>query len=288
MKRRSYLGAMTAAGITGVAGCLGDGVGDILSSDGTDTTLDPPEQSRGDPIHPIHGDEFPTVSLPDPLRDEEISLEQFEGDRAYMMTFIYTSCTEDCATLVRLLSEVQSDAAERGYEDDIAFLAMTFDPETDGPEELREYGETNGADIEADNWHFLRPESNEEALRLINDDIGAPADLENAEQNHEEHGDEDSDHDDHGGNDDADDGEQDDGSDDSDHGDDHDDGEHDHGDGDDHDGSDADHGSEGVHYYTMFLVNDRGIVERSYPNVTGDGEENRPASIIDNVRTVVE
>lgn len=280
MDRRSYLGAMGVAGSAGLAGCLGD----VLSSGDSDTALGPPEQTRGDPSHPIHGEPFPSVSATDPLSDETVSLEDFEGERAYMITFIFTSCTQDCATLVRLLSEVQADAADRGYEDEIAFLAMTFDPETDGPEELREYGETNGADVDADNWYFLRPESNEEAMTLINDEIGVPVDLETAEQNHEDHDHgEDGDHD-HGDENTA--GHHD--------GDDHShdgDGDHSHDNGTDDEqesGEDDTGRTEGVHYYSVFLVNDKGIVERSYPRVTDNREETRPISIIEDVRTVVE
>ena len=253
MDRRSYLGALGGAGATGLAGCLDDGLGGVLALGDGDTALDSPEVPRGDPTHPIHGDEFPTFSLPDPLADREISLEEFEGERSYLLTFIYTSCTEECGTLLQLLRLVQDDAVEEGYEDDVAFLAMTFDPETDGPEELREYGNHYGADVDADNWHFLRPETTEEALSLINDEIGVPVDVGGDEHDGDESSDEDGT------------------------------------DGDtETDGPDHDHGTSAIHYYIVFLVNEHGIVERSYPNVTDSREETRPQSIIEDVRTVVE
>ncbi|TYL37555.1 SCO family protein [Natronococcus pandeyae] len=305
MKRRAYLGTLGGAGAVGLSGCLGDlpVVGD------SETALDPPDHPRGEPSHPIHGDAFPTFTLPDPHEGTDVSLADFEGERSYLLTFIYTSCTEDCGALTKLLQLVQEDAAEQGYDDDLALLAMTFDPETDDAEALREYGEQYGVDIEADNWHFLRPETNEEAMSLLNDDIGVPAqvgghdhgddghDHDDGHDDHDDHEDEgheddeqghEDDHDDHAGDD---------------HGEsDHEDGEHEHGDDHDHeddaqgdgnaddsedDGDDHDH-SEDIHYYIAFLVNEQGIVERSYPNATDGRDETRPQAIIDDVRTVVE
>jgi protein SCO1 len=260
MKRRAYLGTLGVAGMGGLAGCLGD----LPVVGNSETALDEPEQSRGSPSHPIHGDEFPTFTLPDPHAGREVSLEEFEDERAYLLTFIYTSCTDECGVLTNLLGLVQEDAVEEEYEDDVALLAMTFDPETDSPEALQEYGEQYGVDYEAENWHFLRPETEDEAMELLNEEIGVPAQIGNGD-----------DHDDHDG---------------SEEGDDH-DNHDDHGDDEEHDGDDGhdhdDHDQE-IHYYIVFLVNEQGIVERSYPNITDDREENRPQAIIDDVRTVVE
>jgi protein SCO1 len=268
MDRRAYLGALCASGAAGLAGCLSDLP---VVGDDSETALDSPEQSRGDPSHPVHGEEFPALTVPDPVKDTEVSLADFEGERAYLLTFIFTSCPDECPTLVRLLGLVQEDAAEQGYSDDIALLAMSFDPERDDADSLREYGEQHGADVDADNWHFLRPETNDEAMRLVNEEIGAPAELaEVRDQHHEDHADDDHEHEG------------------DDHADDHNDHEHE---GDDHDHADDDHehGDGGdVHYYIAFLVNDRGIVERSYPNITDGRDEVRTRAIIDDVKTVVE
>jgi protein SCO1 len=283
MKRRAYLGTLGAAGAVGLSGCLGDLP--VVGDENSETALGPPEQSRGDPTHPLHGDEFPTFTLPDPHEGTDVSLADFEGERAYLLTFIFTSCTEDCGALTSLLQLVQEDAAEEGYEDDIALLAMTFDPDTDDPEALREYGEQYDVDIEADNWHFLRPETTDEALDLLNEEIGVPAEVDgngdddHAEDDHDDHAEGDDDHaeDDHD-HDDQDDG----------HGEHADEQEHadDHDDEDDED-HDHDHDAD-IHYYIVFLVNEQGIVERAYPNATDGRDETRPQAIIDDVHTVVE
>ncbi|RKD97322.1 SCO family protein [Halopiger aswanensis] len=166
MERRTYLQALGAAGTVGLAGCLDDAMGVVgLGDDGT--VLGPPEQSRGDPdvaAYPVHGEEFPAFSLPDPLADETITRDQFAGERAIVMTYFFTSCPDGaCPALMTRLRRIQEDAAQQGYADDIALLAMTFDPERDTPDVLADYAAEQGVDHEADNWHFLRPETNEAA-----------------------------------------------------------------------------------------------------------------------------
>lgn len=244
MNRRSYLGVLGTAGLATTAGCLDSvpGLGDDR------TALSAPDQRRGDPIHPIHGEEFPEFSLPDPINGGAVSLSDLKDERAFLMTFIYTSCIDECGTLVRLLQLIQADALERGYDDDLALIAMTFDPETDTEAELRDYAAMFDVDLDAGHFHFLRPESNDEALDLINERFGVPAQLHDEDSSHDEqnHDDENEIHSDH------------------------------------------DHGSPGLHYYMLFLVNEQGIVERSYPNVVESREETRPNAIIKNVRTVVE
>lgn len=273
MDRRSYLGALVAAGIAGAAGCL-DSVPGVGGD--SETALSPPDEPRGDPIHPIHGEEFPPFSITDPLAGEEVSLDDFTGERAFLMTFIFTSCQDECGTLVRTLQLVQADAAERGYGDDVAFLAMTFDPETDDAETLREYGERHDVDLDAGNWHFLRPETQEEAMTLVNEEppegFGSPVQVvppEDGEHDHEnghdEHDHEGSEHDHEEGDQEGDQG-----------------GEEGDTEGDDHE--DDVTGETTTHFYMIFLVNERGIVERSYPRAAS----RTPQEIIDDTRTVVE
>ncbi|RQG93800.1 SCO family protein [Natrarchaeobius chitinivorans] len=172
MERRTYLHSLGAAGIAGIAGCLDDVP--LVGGDSR-TVLGPPDERRGDPIHPTHGDEFPSFTLPDPLADETVSLEDVTGDRAFLMTYFFTACPDGaCPALLLRLRRTQADAIERGYDDDIALLAMTFDPERDTPEVIEEYAGQQGVDHEADNWHFLRPESYEEGKQLLDDTFGMP------------------------------------------------------------------------------------------------------------------
>jgi protein SCO1/2 len=187
---RSLAAAGTAAGVTATAGCAG-----VLGDSGPEgTILGPPEQTRGDPVHPIQGDEMPEFTVPDPISGEEISTTQFEGERAFLWTSFYTNCPDGvCPALILRLRRAQEVAADPTgtnpkypilpswirevigpgpYSDEVAFLPTTFDPERDTAEALREYAAQQGVDLDAGNWHFLRPESYERAQELHDEHFG--------------------------------------------------------------------------------------------------------------------
>ncbi|RZH66963.1 SCO family protein [Natrinema altunense] len=171
MDRRTYLGTVGIAGLASVAGCLGETLGGGTS----DTVLDPPEQQRGDPSYPIHGDEFPSFSVRDPLADETLSLEDVIDERPFVITYFYASCPDGmCQQLLQHLRRIQADALESGYEDDLALLAFTFDPDRDTADALRTHGERMGIDVDAGHWHFLRPEDNETAKTMLEETFGLP------------------------------------------------------------------------------------------------------------------
>lgn len=191
MERRTYLRSLGTVGVGGAlatAGCLGT----IRGSDGGGrTVLDPPSENRGDPSHPTHGDDFPSFSVPDPLTGETVTAEGFEGERSILMTFFFTSCPDGvCPALVQRLLQAQIDAADNGYGDEIAFLALTFDPDVDTADRLETYADDFGIDLDAGNWHFLRPENNEAAKQLVDEEFGMPIErvpVEEAEGNHSSH-----------------------------------------------------------------------------------------------------
>ncbi|ELZ40192.1 SCO family protein [Halorubrum tebenquichense] len=174
---RSLAGTGVVAGTTATAGCAGVlGDGDADGSDdasGERTILGPPEQSRGDPVHPIRGEEMPEFTIPDPITGGEVSTAQFEGERAFMWTSFYTSCPDGvCPALILRLRRAQELAAEEGLSDEAAFLAQTFDPERDTADVLREYAGPRGVDLDAGNWHFLRPESYDAGVELMDENFG--------------------------------------------------------------------------------------------------------------------
>ncbi|MFC4248010.1 SCO family protein [Natribaculum luteum] len=234
MDRRTYLRSLGATGAVAAAGCLES----LPGTGGSQTVLGPPEKTRGDPVYPIHGEELPSFSLPDPIAGEEIASEQFEGERSLLVTFLYTSCPDGvCSALLLRLRRAQEAAAAGGYGDDVAFLTMTVDPERDTADVLRSYADERGADPEADNWHFLRPKSYEAARDLLEEKFGVvveKVDPENVE-GHENHG-----------------------------------------------------SLEYLfaHVSLILLVNERGIVERAYQNVTApSGVE--PSELVSDLETVV-
>ncbi|MFW5917337.1 MAG: SCO family protein [Halorubrum sp.] len=173
MDRRTYLRSFTAAAsvtaATAAAGCLG-----ALGDSGAEgTILDPPEQDLSEASHPSYGDEMPSFTAPDPITGDEVSVEDFEGERAVLWTSFYTNCPDGvCPALILRLRRAQAAAAEGGFADEAAFLSLTFDPERDTEEVLREYAGQQGVDLDAGNWHFLRPESYESGQDLMDEHFG--------------------------------------------------------------------------------------------------------------------
>ncbi|MFA9518283.1 SCO family protein [Halopenitus sp. H-Gu1] len=254
--RRSVL---KAAGATAMAASVA-GCSRVMGQRADGTTLLPPENHDRledvDLPFPTYGDELPTATVPAPLHDREVTTTEFVGERHTMLTFIYTSCTTVCPGLTATLRRVQGDAIEEGYDGEITFQAMTFDPEHDTADVLESYGRDMGVDFEVGNWYFLRPETPETAEEVVEDTFGVAFEgggMDGGEMNvnsDEMNGD---------GEGAADDGRSDD-------------------DG-DHDG----HDRHFQHASLILLVNDEGIVERAY-----NGGPPNPSTVIEDVRTVVE
>ncbi|GAB3692795.1 SCO family protein [Halorubrum pallidum] len=183
MDRRTYLRSVTA--VTGVtataatAGCLG-----ALGSSGAEgTVLGPPERDLSEAAHPSYGDEMPNFTVPDPLTGEEITVADYEGERAVLWTSFYTHCPDGvCPALILRLRRAQAAAAEGEYGDELSLLPLTFDPERDTAEVLREYAGQQGVDLDAGNWHFLRPESYEAGQSLMEENFGLVIEKTEADQ----------------------------------------------------------------------------------------------------------
>jgi protein SCO1/2 len=169
MNRRRYLQTVATAGAAATAGCLG-----VLGDSGAEgTVLGPPEVDLSEAVHPSYGDEMPEFTVPDPIAGEEVSVAEFEGERALLWTAFYTNCPDGvCPALILRLRRAQEVVTEEGYGDSTAFLALTFDPERDTADVLGEYADRQGVDLDAGNWHFLRPESYERGQELLDEQFG--------------------------------------------------------------------------------------------------------------------
>ncbi|PHQ38066.1 electron transporter SenC [Halorubrum persicum] len=170
MDRRSFCKMAGVAGFSvSTAGCLGV----LDTSDSEGTVLGPPDQDLSEASFPSYGDEMPEFTVPDPIRDEEISTAQFEGGRAVLWTSFYTNCPDGvCPALILRLRRGQEAAVEVGYGDQVAFLPTTFDPGRDTADTLSEYAGQQGVDLDAGNWHFLRPETYERAQEIHDEHFG--------------------------------------------------------------------------------------------------------------------
>lgn len=179
MHRRDFLAATATSVALSAPGCVE--AGPLGSSTGSDhTVLDPPEhyeelrasRDEGHIAFPIHGDELPNVTVPDALSGDAVTTTEFVGDRHTLFTFIFTRCSMSCPILTSTLAQAQVQTGQRDFEDEFAFLPMTFDPDHDTADILRGYSEDRGADLSADNWYFLRPESEQRAEEVVGDRFG--------------------------------------------------------------------------------------------------------------------
>ena len=169
MRRRALLGGVGSLTVAASAGCttqlFGSGTGDV----GLDAQEDQIADSE-DLSYPAYGQRLPEFELEDPIAGETISSERL--DRTAIVTGIYAFCPAECSVLLRRLSEVQRRIGEAGLTDAVVFLPITFDPERDDEAALRANARSVGVNLEAGNWHYLRPESPERAKTVVQDRLG--------------------------------------------------------------------------------------------------------------------
>jgi len=97
--------------------------------------------------------------------DEVFSLDTWRG-HFVVVDFIYTSCPGVCLILSTGMRTLQDEFAMAGNENDLRLLSISFDPQTDTPDRLREHlVEHFSAD--PDYWIAARPISSEQLKSLL-------------------------------------------------------------------------------------------------------------------------
>lgn len=169
MKRRTVLRSITATG-TGTIGALAGCLGGALDSN-PNVTLDQPKDFPDDG-YPYRNwnNKLPGVTVPTPVDGRSVSIR--EQETPVLMTFFFSHCKTVCPVLVGALQKVQMDAIDNGYADSVSFLPMTFDPARDNAKRLKAYTEKMNIATDVDNWHFLRPESEQRAKEIIQEKFG--------------------------------------------------------------------------------------------------------------------
>ncbi len=81
--------------------------------------------------------------------DQPFSLATLEGD-VWVASFVFTSCSVECAFLVKRLQKVHQQLSEDG---DLSLVAFSLDPQTDTPQRLKAYAERYCEDTGP--WQFL-------------------------------------------------------------------------------------------------------------------------------------
>ena len=84
--------------------------------------------------------------------NEETELKDLRGD-VLVMVMIYTSCQVACPRLVADMRDIESKLPNEKKQN-VKFVLVSIDPETDTPERLKEFAIEN--EMDSDQWLFLR------------------------------------------------------------------------------------------------------------------------------------
>ena len=72
-------------------------------------------------------------------RSESLPALLATGDRVWIVDFVYTRCQTVCSALGSVFQQLQQQITERGLQDRIGLLSISFDPAYDSPAVLRDY-----------------------------------------------------------------------------------------------------------------------------------------------------
>ncbi|QGN06666.1 SCO family protein [Halorhabdus sp. CBA1104] len=164
MHRRAYLGSLSGGVAALTAGCLG-------TSGTAETYLAEPDREYDSSAvqYPAYGQQLPEATIADPIAGEAIETTGGNGDQ--LLTFFYSHCQTVCPRLISALRGVQAKAIETGMVDNVRFRAVTFDPDRDDAERLRQYAKRMDVSL-SENWRFLRPDTPDDAKSIVEDTFG--------------------------------------------------------------------------------------------------------------------
>lgn len=169
MHRREYLSTLTAGVVGSTAGCLGG----LFDSGPETVVLDHPSDQQAESSqlgYPAYGEAFPDFSLPYAFADE--LFESTAVDVPALYTAFYAFCPAECILLMGSMGNIQAELDNRDLLESVQMIGITFDPERDTPDELSEHAEQMGIDHTHESWQYLRPETDEQAAAVVNDQLG--------------------------------------------------------------------------------------------------------------------
>lgn len=101
--------------------------------------------------------------------DKAVSLAELMGDKITILSFIYRTCDDvnGCPLSTMVLNTVGSKIAkEPKLKDKLRLLTLSFDPESDTPEAMQEFGESILGNNKMD-WHFLTTKSEQQIQPIL-------------------------------------------------------------------------------------------------------------------------
>lgn len=103
---------------------------------------------NAEPSHPPEDEDWLSRFELTERSGKQVSSEDLLG-QPYVVSFFFTTCPSICVQQNQKLQELQEEFEDRG----VRFVAISCDPETDTPQQLREYAARFGAD--EDQWLFM-------------------------------------------------------------------------------------------------------------------------------------
>lgn len=98
------------------------------------------------------------------IEGNEVSMEDTKG-KIKIVYFYFASCPDVCPPTTYILGEVQEKLREEGrLGSEVEFISISFDPDKDTDEVIRQFAERTGAELEG--WHFLRGDTREQMIDL--------------------------------------------------------------------------------------------------------------------------
>lgn len=112
---------------------------------------------------PVKG-QFPDIKLID-QDGRDFSFSQVRGN-VLVVAYIYTNCPDICHIISKKMNVFKEQIKKSGLQDRVYFISISFDPERDTPDALRQHAEMMNLDL--DNWVFLTgdPTSVNEILKV--------------------------------------------------------------------------------------------------------------------------
>jgi cytochrome oxidase Cu insertion factor (SCO1/SenC/PrrC family) len=104
----------------------------------------------------------------------EVSLVKLFAGRTTLLAFVYTRCGDICPMASAYMAQVRQLAGHVGLSEDFGMISISFDPQYDTPERMREYADgfrTQGSSLPP--WQFLTAK-NESAIRPVLEAYGQP------------------------------------------------------------------------------------------------------------------
>lgn len=100
----------------------------------------------------------------------EKRLSRFTTGKITLLSFVYTACSDakGCPLAYAVLQIIKREIENTpSLHNEVRFVTLSFDPQRDTPEIMRQYGGSNITDSRGLRWHFLTTRSKKDLIPLL-------------------------------------------------------------------------------------------------------------------------